>query len=407
MMKKKILTYLILFCSIFWVGCEDSEVNWSPTYESTHNIPYGTQILRKELPKIFPDSHIENIKISTSEFFEEIQYEGYHNHYFFIQEENLHSMETWQQITEYVFNGGSAFLAISFSNTVLLNDLGISVQQPLRKSIHPSISVSLMAGSKEQNYEVEKVLNTAYISNYNPETTDVLGYVTYKGEKHPNFVKIYHGNGYFMVNTTPSLFTNYQMLKKNNYQYAVQSFSYLEDADIFWDNHRMMMRASGEKNDGGFFNGLSYILKHQSLRWAFFLLLGMGILYLFFNSKRRQRAVPIILPYPNYTLDFAKTLSELYRYNTDHTAMVKYKINYFLDQIKQKYNITAKDTEKDYSELLSSKSGVDFETCSKIVLTIDIFKTKNYLDKEDFYKLQSLIESFKKKANHYGRVHSR
>lgn len=130
-------------------------------------------------------------------------------------------------------------------------------------------------------------------------------------------------------------------------------------------------------------------------------------MYLFFNSKRRQRAVPIVLPYPNYTLDFAKTLSELYRYNTDHTAMVRYKINYFLEQLRLHYYITAKDTEKDFSEILSAKSGVDAETCRKLVLKIDILKSKNYLDKEDFFALHTLIESFKQKSKNYGRDTSR
>jgi hypothetical protein len=193
------------------------------------------------------------------------------------------------------------------------------------------------------------------------------------------------------------------MLRGERSEYAAEVFSYMEDADILWDNHRIGRRQNSTPKNGGFFDALSFILKHQSLRWAFYLLLVSGILFLIFNSKRKQKAVPVLLPYTNYTLDFAKTLSELYRYNSDHTAMVKYKINFFLEQIKTRYNITSKDTEKDFSELLSAKSGVNLNLCEKLVLTIDIFRNKNYLDKEDFYKLQTLIESFNQNSNLYGR----
>src|SRR5690606_34055744 len=213
-----------------------------------------------------------------------------------------------------------------------------------------------------------------------------------------NFLKVYYGHGYLLLHTEPIAFTNYYMLKNENAQYVTDVFSFLNTEDIMWDNHRMFRRYSGERNDGGLFNGLNFIMQQEGLRIAFLLLVILGVLYLFFNSKRRQRAVPIVLPYPNYTLDFAKTLSELYRYNRDHTAMVRYKINYFLEQLLLHYNITSKDTEKDFSELLSAKSGADIGLCKKLVLTIDIFRSRPYLDKEDFFKIQSLIESFTYKS---------
>lgn len=404
MMRK--IQYIVFF-SILLISCRESRVDWRPSYDSTETIPYGTQVLRKELENIFPDSEIENIQLKTLEHFEEIRYSTKIDHYVYINERDVHSIDTWYEISDYVYDGGSAFISMETSNPVLLNALGLSIDSHFKTAQNQAIEISVLDGEKESKYVLEKVFGTGYIVNYNPETTDVVGYVTYNGVKQPNFVKVYHGNGFFMVHTTPSVFTNYNMLRKNSYQYVVNAFSYLDDSNIMWDNHRIDRRSSGEKNDGGFFNALSYILKHESMRWAFYLLLTLGFMYLLFNSKRRQKAVPIVLPYNNYTLDFAKTLSELYRYNPDHTAMVRYKINYFLEQLKGQYNITAKETEKDFSEILSSKSGVDIFTCQKIVSTIDLFKAKSYLTKDDFYLLQTLIETFNQKSNSYGRPKSR
>ena len=406
-MKNSLLKYTFLFVSFFLLGCGEKPVNWSRTFDSKDTIPFGTYILRQELTEIFPGIKVENISESTYDHFQNIQYEYRTDHYFLIYDELIFDDATWEKIAEYVNQGGSAFISNSAVHPVLEEILGIQISTLAYETAHPVASLSVKIPEKENQYVYEKGFDTAYFSNYDEKTTEVLGNLKYNDEKKPNFLKIYYGEGYFLLHSEPIAFTNYHMLKKNHHQYVTDVFSYLNPENIIWDNHRMFKRQTGERNDGGFFNGLSFIMKHEALRYAFLLLVVMGILYLIFNSKRRQKAVPILLPYTNYTLEFAKTLSELYRYNADHTAMVRYKINYFLEQLRTHYQITAKDTEKDFSEILSAKSGVDQETCRKLVLKIDILKSKNYLDKEDFFAIHTLIESFKQKSKNYGRAATR
>lgn len=385
-------------------------VDWTPTFDSAHTIPYGTHVLQRELKDIFPDSKVTMIKENTYEYLEKIQYDYRVDNYILIHQENIFTDATWEKLLTYVNYGGTAFISLGTENQTFEKYLQVkfhSFEPP--HSIHQSnVYLSVLNSGKEQSFKFQKGVGTNYFSSFNPQTSEVLGYITYNGKKEPNFIKVYHGSGYFLLHAEPFAFTNYYMLRGDNYQYVTDVFSYLPDQDILWDNHRINQRDSMDKNnDGGFFSALSFILKHQSLRWAFFILLSMGILFLIFNSKRRQKAIKILEPYPNYSLSFAQTLSELYKNNADHTAIVKYKINYFLEQIRTHYNISAKDTEKDFSELLSAKSGVDLNLCKKIALQIDIYRSKNYLDKEDFFKLQSLIHSFNQKSGHYGRTTGR
>ncbi len=406
-MKKGFLKYGFALIAFLMLSCGEIPVDWSRTFDSKDTIPYGTYILHQELENLFPDSKVTNITQNTYDYFDEIQYEYRSDHYIFIYDEPFLDESTWEKVLEYVNKGGSAFISMPIDNPVFEKYLGTKVGSMFLVKEKQAVSLSVKAPNGEKRYVYEKGFGSSYFSAFSPETTEVLGYLEYNGEKQPNFLKVYYGNGFFLLHTEPIAFSNYHMLKKNHYQYVTDVFSYLNPEDIIWDNHRMHRRQSGERNNGGFFNGLNFIMKHEALRWALFLLITLGLLYLFFNSKRRQKAVRIVLPYPNYTLDFAKTLSELYRYNADHTAMVKYKINYFLEQLRQHYNITSKETEKDFTELLSAKSGVDIESCRKLVLTLDIFRSKNYLDKEDFFKLQTLIESFKHKSKNYGRTATR
>lgn len=385
-------------------GCStERPVDWTPTFDSAHTIPYGTYVLHRELKNIFPDSKVTNIKENTYEYLERIQYDYSTENYIYIQQENIFTDATWEKLLLYVNYGGTAFVSSGTVNPTFEKYLEVkyhSFEPP--NSVIKSVNLSVVNSEKETSYSFQKGVGTNYFSGFNPLTTEVLGYITYNGHKQPNFIKVYHGSGYFLLHAEPFAFTNYYMLRNENYKYVTQAFSYLPDQNILWDNHRIYQRETSD-NDGGFFSALSFISKHQSLRWALFLLISMGILFLIFNSKRRQKAVKIIEPYQNYSLSFAQTLSELYKNNADHTAIVKYKINYFLEHIRLHYNISAKDTEKDFSELLSAKSGVEIYLCKKLALQIDIFRSKNYLDKEDFFKLQALIQSFNQKSGLHGK----
>lgn len=389
-------------------GCStERPVDWTSTFDSAHIIPYGTYVLHRELKDIFPDSKVINIKENTYEYLEKIQYDYSTDNYIYIHQENIFTDAVWEKLLMYVNYGGTAFVSLGTPNPTFEKYLEVKYHsfEPPNAVIIKNLNLSVLNNGKEKSYQFKKGVGTNYFSEFNPFTTEVLGYINYKGKKEPNFIKIHHGSGYFLLHAEPFAFTNYYMLRNENYRYVTDALSYLPDQNILWDNHRINRReAMDNKSDGGFFSALSFILKHQSLRWAFFLLVSMGILFLIFNSKRRQKAIRIIEPYPNYSLSFAQTLSELYKNNVDHTAIVKYKINYFLEQIRMHYNISAKETEKDFSELLSAKSGVDLNLCKKLALQIDIFRSKNYLDKEDFFKLQSLIQSFNQKSGHYGRT---
>ncbi len=46
-------------------------VNWQKTYNETHKIPFGTYIFHEELEEIFPESKINDIRVTPYEYFDE------------------------------------------------------------------------------------------------------------------------------------------------------------------------------------------------------------------------------------------------------------------------------------------------------------------------------------------------
>lgn len=387
--------YHLILLSFLILSCQDDGVDWSPTFDSQDSIPYGTYVLRKELPSLFPHSKIIDIRYWLTDF----EWEG-HQEDLYIQIHHEISESDLEIIFEHVEYGGQAFISIAKKSKFLEKTLGIEIEEiNLDEKENPD-GIAIM----HQDYKPHKGMTATFVSNYDEERTLLLGHLKYKGKNLPNFVKVGYGEGSILLHTDPYVFTNYNMLKSNHNEYVQKVFSFCDSRNLLWDNERIYNRRSkGGEDQGNFFKALSFVLKNDGLRQAFFLLLLMGMMFLLLNSRRKQREVSIVLPYSNHALDFAKTLANLYRSHPDHTAMTRYKINYFLEQIRVNYHIGAKDIENDFSEILHTKSGVDKDICKSLVQTIESFRKRYYFDKQDFFRIQSQIEKFNQKSESYGR----
>jgi hypothetical protein len=69
---------------------------------------------------------------------------------------------------------------------------------------------------------------------------------------------------------------------------------------------------------------LRFILSNPALKYAWWVLLGGLALFIFFNAKRKQRIVPIVEPLKNNSVDFVKSIGNLYLQEGDfHDMMSK------------------------------------------------------------------------------------
>lgn len=95
------------------------------------------------------------------------------------------------------------------------------------------------------------------------------------------------------MHTEPRAFGNYFLLKAQNIQYVKQSFGLIQNlpSAVIWDDYyrRRLVRPENEPK-----SGLGILLQYPALRWAFWLLLGLFVLFLLSGLRRKQRIVPIL-----------------------------------------------------------------------------------------------------------------
>ena len=117
----------------------------------------------------------------------------------------------------------------------------------------------------------------------------------------------------------PASFTNYYLLNNKEFIYAEKVLSYLPKGNLFC----LSKSQNGEQISE---SPMRYIFSQPSLKWAWLVFIFGMLFFMLFNAKRKQRIVPIIAPLQNTTVDFTKTIGNLYYQEGEHQNIINKKI---------------------------------------------------------------------------------
>jgi hypothetical protein len=181
-------------------------------------------------------------------------------------------------------------------------------------------------------------------------------------------------------------FTNFHLLKGNHHEYAEKVMSCIPKGEVFW----CIQNQTGEVISD---SPMRYILSQPALKWAWNIFLIGMLVFIFFNAKRKQRIVPIIKPLANTTVDFTKTIGNLYYQEGDHNNIIDKKIIYFLEKVRNEYLIDTHRLDDDFIKKLHLKSGKKLEDIQNVVSLINAYRKNNYLSiEDDLLQINNAIE---------------
>lgn len=368
-------------------------IDWTPTYSINDKIPFGLYILNKEAKSYFKNQKVERISSQTIYEYLDSKYNDAKDAETYtikgtvlnISEANNIDEQSMKEILYFVSHGNNAFLSMKVFPKVLLDSLKVQVATDFM----PADSITIWMANK--NVSTKKyTFNTGlsdYFSKIDTLTTKVLGYQNgNKNKQKINFIKVPYRSGYLYLHTQPVAFTNYNLLKKDHYQYAENVLSYLPKRNIYWYTKGL--------NDNRISSSpLRYILSQPALKWAWYIFLIGMLIFMFFNAKRKQRIVPIIKPLQNLTLDFTKTIGNLYYQEGDHTNIIDKKIIYFLEKIRTEYLIDTSKLDDDFIKKLHYKTGKDEKDIQELVFLINEHRNSYHGSLEaDLIRINNAIE---------------
>jgi hypothetical protein len=391
-----LLLLIVVFVGIALIDAGAKKpIDWRESYLFRDKIPFGTFVFREEIPKILGDNRTftdfgESIyelmvdRDSTQEVLSAIVdiYE-FHSTYDYDTE----------VILDYVENGGEVFMSGKSFSDEFLDTLGLYFELLDYAKFRPTPgSVFYTLGTDTTKVFLDKVTNFPAFTKLNPENTTILGYINARGRALPNFIKISRGKGAIYLHLVPAVFGNYYMLQEKSYNYVSKAINVVKSKDIWlsdygykWDEPRTPLRV---------------ILKNPGFAQSWYLLLIGLILLLLFKSKREQRAVPVLLPELNKSKEFAQTIGNLYYENGAPGNIIQKKIEYFLFDIRNNYQLdTLSLYDERFIKQLSSKAGIDIQETQQLLELINMYRHKKNASIEDVKIINQKIEDFKQKAN--------
>jgi hypothetical protein len=396
-MSKKVKLYIAILVIIFIAKIyidlsKPKPIDWRPTYSLKDKIPLGMYVFDKEMPSIFKNQKITKFNTTAYEYLADKYYEndsidkGFEikGTYLNISEYSNTDDQSISDICNWVSYGNTAFISSKFINESLLDSLNVEMNGEF--DINDSI-YNWVANKKLGNEKFKLIENVGnnFFSKIDTLNTTVLGYQSGDSTR-INFVKVPWVNGNFYLHTQPAAFTNFHLLKKDHFQYAEKVLSYIPKGDIIWETKGQ----NGEVIDE---SPLRFIFSKPALYWAYYIALIGMLFFIIFNAKRKQRIVPIIEPLRNTSIDFTKTIGNLYLQEGNHDDIINKKIIYFLEKIRNEYLLDTTKLDADFIKKLQQKSGKNTVDIQEVVNKINDYRKSPHTSiEQDLIAINNAIE---------------
>jgi hypothetical protein len=384
--KKYILILTLIF--IGFVSFQlwgPKPLNWNPTYLPKDKNPFGNYLLNEVLDDVFTSKKISHSNLTFYELQDSIS--GDEN-IISISDNFTPDAEAVKVLLEKVDNGASVFISAYryrglFEDTLHLQTNDLMFERGMNVATNTDTSFIQMRVTNKKYF---------YLTNH-------VGYYFYKDSlQHPYSVlatnedgkpvtlHIQWGQGNIILNCTPLAFTNNYMVSGRNHELISSTLSYLPIENVWWTSYYQVGRLEAS-------TPLRFILKTDSLRWAYYLTLAGLIFFILFEGKRKQRIIPIVAPLTNTTLEFVQTIGNLYWHAKDYKAIATKKIVYFMDRVRSKYYL-ANEPDDRLAQLLSKKTGQSLEQTQKLFSLIKVIQTSPTISAQMLWDLTHEMEKY-------------
>lgn len=143
----------------------------------------------------------------------------------------------------------------------------------------------------------------------------------------------YPNGGKLIVTTMPLVFTNYSVMDSDARKLLEYMSSFFKGRKLYRLYEEKNKKNVMEEEDGDF----KYIMSQPPLKWAFYIILGLLVVYMVFNSRRRMKAIPVHKIDEDTTLQFAKVLGTFYYHQEYHVPFLMKKYDKLKSTLQSRY----------------------------------------------------------------------
>lgn len=407
--NKKLILYAVIILVTAWFL--PVEKNWTLSYSEKHNWPYGAEITRDIMQDLFPESEIVTSSLPMYNTYQTLDIDKQYLYFLIDRRLSVDSLEL-SSMLKFAEDGNSVFISNRSHSAALLDTLGLEAI-PAYKLVEDGELQDVISDGIS--------LTTEYIQHF-PQSTDSAFHFSLNGsvdyfklndsvdteyitiacngtDSLSAYVRVSYGQGYFYLHNQPLLFTNYYLLQDDGKRYMEAVASYLPSYTVLWDENHKAIR-SNIKN-----SPLHIILKQPSLKWAYWVSICGLCLYFLFRIKRRQRAIPIVKPPKNDSLDFATTMGALYYNSSTNKSVALKKIIYLKEYFSDKFRLIDIEFKSDEIEGVSKKSGFNIDETKELYQDINNIINSPSISSGQLKEFNRKVNKFLEKENTYHNIY--
>lgn len=397
MKDKKYLIFLVALVAVyvFFEMQKPKEFDWTATYHNNHKIPFGTFATHDLLTDLFDTAPVESAYTTIYELVKEEQTQ---DNLFILADEIGLDKNDLNTLLSHVDAGRTVLISgrsikgeladslgfnVGLKDPVLTYDLA-AIQENLAGEITEEIQLTLNEG-ETNSYAFSNVATTSFFTSFDSKNLRVLA----TNENNLPVLLEYTGlTGKLYITTMSLAFTNYFALHENTSQFASSLLSlFPKDEQLLHVEYYQLGRLESQ-------TPLRVILASRSLRWGMFILLSSLLIFIFFESKRRQRIIPLITPLKNLSVEFVETLGRLYYRQQDHKKLAKKRVIYWKDFVRRTYNLKTDQLSTDFQADLSKKSGRSAEEIEGLIKSISNVETGVGINQEELMQMEKQLNAF-------------
>ncbi len=362
--------------------------NWTVTFAPDDKNPYGGYAMNTLVEKsILPHTIAHSFK-TLYELKDSLKPT---DNIFIVCEKFNIGKEDADVLLDNVAKGGTAFIASQYFWGDFADTLKLSVSDFLfnggnilgaKDTAVLKFAANAFDTVPEYRYRRDNI--PSYFARFDTTRTTVIAW---SGTHKPVTIRMKWGKGNLVLNSTPKMFSNICLLSGRNHEFVAATLSYLPKMPVIWTENYQRGRRE-------ITTPLRFILRSEPLRWAYYISVISICVFMIFETKRKQRMIPIIKPLPNTTLEFLSTIGNLYYQRGEHKNIAEKRVNYLLDHVRANHWLNTNTLDENFILSLSRKTGKDESDVRNLVNLIIEIRNADKISADTLLKLNDSIERF-------------
>lgn len=418
------LLLILVLLVLFFRSGRGTALDWEETYSQERTAPYGTSVLYALLSAHFPADSMRLLRDSVKGV---LPLEDVDGTYWFTGEAVFMDSADQRQLLQFVEAGNTAFIASKSLPSTLMEELmydtpcsfyiwedynGIQDTVAQLNFIHPNLRQDTSLTLKYRSKKGVRPYLWPYLEAHylcgRPGGFQALGYMEVDTSR-VNFYRQQYGKGFFYFHSTPIAFSNLSLVEEPGVDYLDRVLAHFDGKGLlYWDAYSKVPEWMGRRANGNSAladrslsseSPLTYILSQPPLAWAWYLLIAMGLIFLVFRAKRKQRIVPVLEPNTNTSLAFISTIGRLYFLQNNHRKLALLDMRLFLAHIRHRYSLSTQHLDAAFVEQLAAKSEMPKPHLEKILTLYRNINNSTFVSSNTLVDFHRLIDNFYQKTN--------